>query len=214
MSSNVNDHTNGLIAQSPIALFCLLLLCAAAFALFSVLQVSGTEQTVFDILQTGVLIKPTMTGAEAQQYLNGALTHNQIIAAAIGWGVQIGLLLCSFSPEHGLAVMHRKYNIIFSASLASHAATLTKFRKALTAIMIGGDILTDFYYAVVGQVRASWDGWHPSLSGNIGALLVGLVYPCVVLFVTVFVGKYMFVFLDAFIDTIKNAFPGNVAQSK
>lgn len=197
-----DDHRHGLYANSPIALFVLFVICTAAFVIFSLLQITSTEQTVFDLMQIGIQLKPGLTGDQAAQLLNGTLGHNQTIASGIGWGVQIALLMLSMPPEHALAMMHRKYNQVISASLARHAERTAKARTIIMWVLIGGDILTDFYYVIQGQ-GFSWDGWHPSFTGSVGTLLVGLLYPTAVCFVTIFVGKYMFSYLDALIDVFR-----------
>jgi len=46
----------------------------------------------------------------------------------------------------------------------------------------------------------------PNITGfNFGIVLIGIIYPIGICFVTIFVGKYMFVFLDALIDKLKRA---------
>lgn len=197
-----DDHRHGLYAHSPVALLVLFLVCLIAFTVFSMLQITSTEQTVFDLMQIGTQIKPGLTGDQVAQLLNGSLGHNQTVADGIGWAVQIALMLISMPPEHALAMMHRKYNAVVSASLARHAERMNKARQILTWILIGGDIVTDFYYVIQGH-GFSWDGWHPSFTGTAGVLLVGLVYPVAICFVTIFVGKYMFGYLDALIDAVK-----------
>lgn len=207
-----DDHNHGLYANSPVVLFVLFLLTGGVYALFSILQVTGTQQTVFDILQIGLQIKPGMTGSEVQQYLDGSLSHNQTIAAAIGWGVQVALVLFSFSPDHALANMHRKYNSTLSASLSNHAASLAKARSFLARCLIGGDIITDFYYVAQGHIVM--DGWHPSVVGNVGVLIVGVVYAVAVIYITVFVGKYAFAYLDAFMDVLYRFFKVDAGLKK
>lgn len=198
----VDDHRHGLYANSPIALLVLFLVCLSAFGIFSMLQITSTEQTVFDLLQIGIQIKPNMTGDQVAQIMNGTLGHNQTIADGIGWSVQIALLLLSMPPEHALAMMHRKYNTVASASLARHAEGMAKARQVLMWTLIGGDVITDFYYVIQGH-GFTWDGWHPSFGGTAGVLLVGVIYPIGVCFVTIFVGKYMFSYLDALIDVVR-----------
>lgn len=208
-----DDHRHGLYANSPIALLCLFGICAAAFIIFSLLQITSTEQTVFDLLQIGIQIKPGMTGEQVAQLMNGTLGHNQTIASGIGWAVQIALLMISMPPEHALAVMHRKYNQVVSASLARHAERMAKARTILQWTLVIGDIITDFYFVVQGH-SFSWDVWHPSFNGSAGVLLLGLLYPTAVCFVTIFVGKYMFGYLDALIDVFRETKVAPAAPTK
>lgn len=200
---SVDDHRHGLYAHTPISLLGMLILCGAAFAIFELLQITSTEQSVFDILQIGIQLKPGLTGDQAAQLLNGSLNHNQTIASGIGWSVQIALLWMSMPPEYALAMMHRKYNVVVSASLAKHAELVAKTRTALQWVLIGGDVLTDAYYAVQGHVFLAWDTWHPSITGNVAVLLIGVMYPTGVCFVTFFSGKYMFAYLDALLDKLR-----------
>lgn len=199
---SVDDHRHGLYAHTPVSLLTLLIISFIAYAVFSLLQITSTEQTVFDLLQTGMQIKPGLTGDQVAQLMNGALSHNQTIADGIGWAVQIALLFFSMPPEQALAMMHRKYNAVVSASLAKHAETMAKTRTVLMWVLIGGDVVTDFYYVIQGH-GFYMDGWHPSFSGTAGDLLVGLVYPVAVFFITFYAGKYMFGYLDALIDVFK-----------
>lgn len=202
---SADHHHHGLYANSPIALFVLFVICLVAFSIFSLLQITSTEQTVFDLLQIGTQLKPGLTGDQVAQLMNGSLDHNQTIATGIGWAVQIALLLVSMPPEHALAMMHRKYNTVMSASLSRHAERMAKARTILQWILIIGDIITDFYFVVQKHMNFGWDGWHPSLGDSAGVLLVGLLYPTAVCFVTIFVGKYMFGYLDALIDVFRSA---------
>lgn len=206
-----DDHRHGLYALGPIPLLCLFGVCAVIFVVFSLLQITSTEQTVFDLLQTGIQIKPGLTGDQVAQLLNGSLDHNHTVAGAIGWGVQFALLMLSMPPEQALAAMHRKYNQVVSASLARHAEFIAKLRGTLMFLLIASDLLTDFVYALEGHV--SLYGWQFSLGGGIGVALVGLAYPCAVGFGTIFAGKYMFAYLDALISFLRGTHVAKPATS-
>jgi hypothetical protein len=183
-----DDHRHGLIVTSPLACLVMLVVCATAYYFFSMLQITSTEQTVFALLQVNAQLVPSMTGAQVASYASGDLGRFQTIAAAIGYGVQIALLTLSFSPDATLLLMHQKYNGKSSASLSKHAGFLAKLRLFMLVVLIGGDILTDFWYVISGH----------SLDG--GVVLVGIIYPTAICFVTIYGGKYMFVFLDRLID--------------
>lgn len=201
-----DHHHNGLLATSPVALLFLLAICTAAFVIFSLLQITSTEQTIFDLLQIGVQLQPNLTGDQVQALLTGSLNHNQTIATAIGWAVQFALLMLAMPPEMALAAMHRKYNTVMSFSLAKHAQILAKIRTVLIWTLLVGDVCTDFYYVVAGHQLVVMNGWVPSISGSVGVLLVGVIYPAAVCFVTVFSGKYMFAYFDSLFDVLKRAY--------
>ena len=199
---DADDHRQGLQALSPLALLILIVICGAAYVIFSLLQITSTEQSVFGLLQVGVQMRPTMTAAEVQQLMTGSLNRYQTIASAIGWGVQIALLMLSFPPDTALLAMHRKYTAERSVSLSKNAEMLGKLRQYMMFILVAGDVLTDFLYVAGGHALFIMNGWLPSLT-NPGVLLVGIVYPVAICFVTIFVGKYIFVFIDALIDHLR-----------
>lgn len=206
---DANDHRHGLRALSPLALLVLVVVCGFAYIIFSLLQITSTEQAVYGLLQISQQLQPVMTAAQVQQMLAGDASTAQNISGAIGWGVQIALLMLSFPPETALMVMHRKYNShqkydTNSPSLTRSTDWLVKLRTFMMSVLIGGDILTDFLYVVGGHQLFSMNGWLPSVSGaDAGVLVVGLVYPTAICFVTVFVGKYVFVFVDALFDRFR-----------
>lgn len=198
---SADDHRHGFYAQGPLPLFCMVCICAGFLSIFSLLQITGTEQSIFDLLQSGIQILPGLTGNQAEQLLNGSLDHNHTIAGAIGWGVQFALLTAAMPPEQALAMMHRKYNHVVSASLAQHAELIARIRFWLLLFLIGGDILTDFVYALQGHVTL--DGWQFSVGGGAGVILVGLLYPAAICFVTFFAAKYLFAYLGALIAVLR-----------
>ena len=194
------DHqAHGLYALTPLALSILMAVTGLAFWIFTNLQISSTEQAVFGLLQQTVHVDPSMTQAQVTALLNGgALEKNQQIAAAIGWGVQIALLLFAFPPDYALLLVHRNNTIDPSPSLARVADRYNKVRKVLTWCLVAAEILTDFAYVVSGHDITVMRGILPQISASgWGVLLVGLMYPATICFVTVFVGKYMIAFAHA-----------------
>ena len=199
-----DDHRHGLYALSPLALVVLILISGGAYVVFSELQITSTEQSVLSLLQVGVQLHPDMTTGQVVAYLHGTLDHYETIAGAIGYGVQIALLMLSFPPDAALFSLHKKYNVAVPApSLGRSASTLAKVRKLFMVILIGGDIVTDFVYVTQGHTLFLMNGWLPVMSSaNTGVLIVGVVYPVALCFVTIFVGKYLFAFVDALVDQL------------
>lgn len=192
-----DDHRHGMYALSPLALLVMSIVCAVAYWIFSTLQITSTEQTIYGLLSVNVQLKPSLTGAQVMQYTSGFLDHNQVIAAAIGWAVQIALLMLSFPPDSALLRLHRKHNDALTPSLSRHASSWGKWRLFLMIVLIGGDILTDALFVALGH---SFVG----LSGTtIGVIIVAILYPTAICFVTVFVGKYMFAYIDALFGKLR-----------
>jgi len=103
-------------------------------------------------------------------------------------------------------MLHRKFNNDPGSSLTELATKYAKWQRFLSWTLIGGDIVTDFLYVAENRMSIQWDGMWPSITGfNFGIILIGIIYPIGICFVTIFVGKYMFVFLDALIDKLKRA---------
>lgn len=205
--TNVHDnHEHGLLALSPLALFCLVLVTGVAYYIFSQLQITSTEQSVFGLLQVGVQLNPGETVGQVTQFVNGSIDRYQTIAYAIGWAVQIALLIISFPPTSALLRMHRKYNVDASVSLTHSAASIAKLQRFLMFTLIGGDVITDFVYVINGHTLMSWSGFLPSVAGpSVGVLIVAVLYPIAICFVTIFVGKYLFVFIDGLVERLKDA---------
>jgi hypothetical protein len=176
-----DHHLHGWVANVPLALLCLVVLCAE--------------------------VKPGMTALQLSQLLSGNANRYSTIADAIGWSVQIALLTVSFPPDAALLSLHRKYNQVVSASLSRAALAYAKCRRLVLFILIGGDVATDFWYVVQGHSLAVWNGSVlPDIGGStIGLLIVGIVYPVAICFITVFVGKYLFVYLDALVERLRHA---------
>jgi len=201
------DHpAHGYLALSPLMLLLLIGICGIAYWIFSQLQIAGTEQAVLDILQTSTTITPGMTGSQVQQFLNGQLNHDQTIAAAIGWASQLALTILSFPPDSVLLSLHRRHSADPSPALGRIAAKYMKWQNFLTKALIGGDILTDFFYVIQDKFHIVWRNYIPDLSGvSWGAVLIGMLYPIGICFVTVFVGRFFFTFLDALIDKFRTS---------
>ncbi len=202
---SADDHRLGLHALSPMMLLCLVVVTAIAFWFFTQLQITSTEQSVFGLLQIGVQLQPGMTMHQVQEFMSGNLDRYNTIADAIGWGVQIALLMLSFPPDSALLSLHRKYNKVVSPSLVKAAAGTAKLRRWMMIILIGGDVVTDFVYVAQGHTLVTMNGWLPTLSSGsaAGVILVGILYPTAICFVTVFVAKYMFVFLEALFEKVR-----------
>ena len=205
-SINASHHAHGLYALSPLALLGMLVVCALAFWWFMNSQLASTEQAVFGLLQQSVHVTPEMTQAQVSQILNGAaLEKNQQIATAIAWGVQIAILLLAFPPDVALMLMHRNSNIDPSPSMAVVAERYDKARRFLAWFLIGCEILTDFLFVVSGHELVAFHGILPNFSASgWGLILVGVLYPAALCFVTVFVGKYMIAFAHALFAKLRN----------
>jgi len=203
---SADHHAHGYLAMSPLMLLGMLGLCAIAYWQFSQLQIASTEQTVLNMLTAGIQVTPGMTGDQIKQFMQGQLDHDQTIAYGIGWSIQIALTLISFPPTSSLVMLHRKFNNDPGSSLTELATKYAKWQRFLSWTLIGGDIVTDFLYVAENRMSIQWDGMWPSITGfNFGIILIGIIYPIGICFVTIFVGKYMFVFLDALIDKLKRA---------
>lgn len=192
-----DDHRHGLYALTPLALLMMSCVSAVAYWFFSTLQITSTEQTIYGLLSVSTQLTPSMTGAQVSRYMSGNLDHNQIIASAIGWGVQIALLMLSFPPDSALLRLHRKHNDIATPSLAIQANTFAKMRLFMMAFLIIGDVTTDFLFVFAGHSFAGLSGT------SVGVLLVAFIYPTAICFITVFVGKYLFAYLDALIGKLR-----------
>jgi hypothetical protein len=207
------DHpAHGYLALSPLMLLLLIGICGIAYWVFSQLQIAGTEQAVLNILQASITATPGMTGDQMQQFLNGQLNHDQTIADAIGWASQLALTIISFPPDSVLLALHRRHNGDPSPAMGRLAAKYLKWQNFLQKALIGGDVLTDFFYVIQDKFTIIWHNHIPDLSSvNWGAILIGVVYPIGICFVTVFVGRFFFTFLDALIGKFMQAAGAGVA---
>jgi hypothetical protein len=152
---------------SPLWLLATAAICGIAWFIFSILQITSTEQAVFHLLQSTFTIQPGMTAQQLLDMQNGSMDQTNLSAAGIGWAVQIFMLLLSFPSEH---YIH---------------PTLGRARRFVMIILVGGDILTDALYVLNGHQVFSGIGFAP---GGFGVLIVALLYPIAICGVTVFCG--------------------------
>lgn len=204
-----DHHLNGIGAPSPASLFVTFLIFGAAAWIFTQLQIASTEQAVFGLLQSNVIVKPGMTPQQVADFINSNMDRNQTIAYAIGWGVQLFMLMIAFPGDRALLLAHKKYGMAHhSASIAKNAELMGKAFKFVLAALVGGDIITDFLYVVSGHNLTSGSilGIIPNVSGSgAGVLLVALLYPTAVCGVTIFCSVQAFRRLEALIS---HFFPG------
>ena len=193
-------HWAGLHTMTPLALLAMLILLGIVVWIFSVLQITGTENAVNGLFQLTQSVPAETVATQPGAYLSGHLTGvEQTVSVAIGWGIQIVLLTLTLSPDGALVLVALKHGDVPPQLLAQHGAFLGKLRAGLLTLLIGADILTDFLYAIAGHTVFVWDGWHPSLAGDAaaGTLVAGLLYPAVLLFINVFGVKYLFAIVSA-----------------
>src|SRR5437763_9491643 len=93
-----DHHAHGYLALSPLMLLGMTIVCAIAYYVFSQLQIGATEQAVLNILQSGLIITPGLTGRQITDFMYGRMNRDQTIADGIGWSVQIALTLIAFPP--------------------------------------------------------------------------------------------------------------------
>ncbi len=203
---DANHHAHGLIAQSPLMLIVACIVLSIATFIFTQIQIANTEQSVYALLQVGTTIAPGMTGAQVQQFLNGNVDYYQGIADVIGWGVQIALFMLSFPPDSALLSLHRRFNDDTSTSLTQSAMSQEKWRLLISKGLIVGDILTDFWHVVGGYSLVTMHGIVPNVSGAvIGVVVVGILFPTCICFITIYGFKYLLVFLEALIEKVTHA---------
>jgi len=202
---DLDHHANGHEALTPIMLLTMLIVCGVAYFIFSQVQITSTEQTILSLLQVTTQLPPAMTVSQVQQFMAGQLDRYTTIADSIGWSVQIALLLLSFPVDSALLMVHRKYAQEASTSLAIGAARIAKWQTFCIRVLVGGDVLTDCYYVFQQHVTVAWNGLLPFVTGlNAGIVLVGVIYPVAVCFITVFAGKYTLIFLDALLEQFRS----------
>lgn len=201
---SADHHAHGYLAMSPLMLLGMTLVCAVAYFVFSQLQIGATEQAVLNILQSGEIVTPGLTGRQISDFMYGRMDRYQIIASAIGWSVQIALTLIAFPANSLLLSLHRRFNSDPGASLTESADKYFKWRRFCTWVLVGGDVLTDFLYVIQDHMTINWSSFLPDITiTNPGVLVIGIVYPVAICFITVFVGKYMFIFLEGLIDELR-----------
>src|SRR5258708_17639593 len=207
VNADQQQHWHGLYGMTPIALLVMVVICSVALWVFTNLQITGTENSVYGLLQLSTTYPPNATAAQVAQFLDGQLSRNQTIADAIAWGGQIVLWTVTLSPDAALVLVHLKHNDTPQHHLARNAALLGQLRLVLMWLLIGADVLTDFIYVVQGHTLFVMDGWHPSIAGAAaaGTILAGLMYPAVIIFINVFVAKYLFAFIEALFSKLRTA---------
>lgn len=170
---------------SPLWLLATAGVCAFVWFVFCVLQITGTEQAVFGFLQSTITITPQMTAAQLLALQSASTDSNNMIAGAIGWAVQVFLLLASFPSEH---------------YTASH---LARGRKFVMCVLIGADWLTDALYVLRG--RSVFDGFLHFAPGGFGVLVIAVIYPIAVTGITIFCGIELAHRVDRLISRIRHA---------
>jgi hypothetical protein len=198
-----DHHAHGYLALSPLMLLMMIAICAVAYFVFSQLQIAATEQAVLNILQSGEVTQPGLTTEQIQQFMSGELDRYQTIADGIGWSVQLALTLIAFPPHSLLLSLHRRYNEQ-GTSVSASATKYFKFRRFCSWALIGGDFTTDFLWVIANHTILTWTGYIPHITvQSAGVLMVGILYPVAICFVTIFVGRYMFVFLEGLINELR-----------
>jgi hypothetical protein len=152
---------------SPLWLLATAIICGVAWFIFSILQITSTQQAVHHMLQSTYTIDPGMTAQQLLDLQNGSKDQTSLIAAGIGWAVQIFMLLLSFPSEH----------YIYPA--------LKRGRSFVMYVLIGGDVLTDMLYVLDGRQVFSGFSFAPN---GFGVLVVAIIYPIAICGVTVFCG--------------------------
>jgi hypothetical protein len=152
---------------SPLWLLATAAICGIAWFIFSILQITSTEQAVFHLLQSTYTLQPGMTAQQLLDLQNGSMGQTNLEAAGIGWAVQIFMLLISFPSEHYIT------------------PGLDRARRFVMYVLVGGDIVTDAVYVLSGHQIFNGFGFAP---GGFGILLVAIIYPIAIAGVTVFCG--------------------------
>ncbi len=179
LSSGGEAHT------SPLWLLATAGACGFVWFIFSVLQITGTEQAVFGFLQSTITITPQMTATQLLALQSASTDSDHMIAYAIGWAVQVFLLLASFPSEH---------------YTASH---LARGRRWVMMILLGADWLTDAIYVLRG--RTVFDGFLHFAPGGFGVMLIAVIYPLAVTGITIFCGIELAHRVDRLIGRIRHA---------
>lgn len=191
-----DDHRQGMVSNTALTLLLTFIVLGVLWGVFTILQITSTEQAVLGLLQAGVAIQPGMTVNQAVQFMQGSLDKNQQIANAIGWGVQAFLYMIAFPPDSTFLRMHRKTKQAGSTpeSLMRTARRLSRLKTFLTIVLVAGDVVTDFLYVVSGHAIFPVGG---------GILLAGLLFPAAVCGVTIFCGRAAIHSLEALVDTLR-----------
>jgi hypothetical protein len=162
LSSGGNEHT------SPLWLLATAGVTGLFWFIFFVIQITGTEQAVYTFLQTTITVTPQETAGQLLAMQQGSLDSTTLIADAIGWAVQLMLLVASFPAEHYTA-WH-----------------IGRARRYAMMVLIGADWLTDALYVLHG--RTVFTSFLQFANGGLAILIVAIIYPIAVTAVTVFAG--------------------------
>ncbi|HZU03981.1 MAG TPA: hypothetical protein VFA10_30240 [Ktedonobacteraceae bacterium] len=164
----VSGSVSGGQHTSPLWLLATACIAAFVWFVFNTVQITSTIQAVLNFLQNTLTVTPAMTAQDLVRMQQGALGGDLLVANAIGWSVQIFLLIATFPSEH---------------YIAPH---LGGARKVIMSVLIGADWLTDTMYVLQGHTI--FDSFMHFAPGAIGALVVAIIYPIAVTGVTVFCG--------------------------
>jgi hypothetical protein len=176
--SSGQNHTSPLWLLATAAVF------GFALFVFDMIQITSTIQSVLNFLQVTLTVTPAMTAQDLLKMQQGALGSNELIANAIGWSVQIFLLIATFPSEH---------------YIAPH---LGKARRFIMSLLIGADWLTDAMYVLQGHTI--FDGFMHFAPGAVGALIIALIYPIAITGITVFCGIEFAHRLDRLIQCLRH----------
>jgi hypothetical protein len=172
------EHTSPLWLLATAAIFAFFLF------IFETIQITSTVQAVLNFLQTTLTVTPAMTAQDLLKMQQGSLGSSELIANAIGWSVQIFLLIASFPSEHYIA-----WN-------------LGQARRFMMYILIGADWLTDALYVLQG--RTVFDGFMHFAPGAVGVLIIAIIFPIALTGVTVFCGIELAHRIDRLFHRIKH----------
>jgi hypothetical protein len=157
-------------------------ICGVAWFIFSILQITSTQQAVHHLLQSTLTISPGMTAQQLLDMQRSSMDQTGLIAAGIGWAVQIFMLILSFPSEHYVY------------------PSLKRARSFVMYVLIGGDILTDMLYVIDGHQVFSGFSFAPN---GFGVLVVAIIYPIAVCGVTVFCGMELAHRLDKLFSRVR-----------
>ncbi len=184
VEGSLSAGSNGTEHTSPIWLLTTAAIAGLFWFIFFVIQITGTEQAVYAFLQTTITITPQETASQLLAMQQGSQDSTTLIADAIGWSVQLMLLVASFPSEHYIA-----YHI-------------GRARRFAMIILIGADWLTDALYVLHG--RTVFAGFLQLSPGGIGILIIAIIYPIAITAVTVFAGVEFAHRIDKLVHRIRN----------
>jgi len=172
-----SEHT------SPVWLLITVGIFGFAWYIFSTIQITGTIQAAFVLLQTTITVTPGETAAELLKIQQNSIDSTTLIASTIGWAIQITLLRTMLPSEH---------YILFH---------LGRARGYITKILIGADVITDSLYVLHG--RTVFDGFLHFAPGGFGILIVAVAYPIALISITVFCGIEMAHRVDRLVQCLR-----------